>query len=187
MPLFLPHEPSGLDPVTQNRLDDIITALQTWAGQIEGFGKWVNVPYDAGNYGANLGIWTVEQADYVSYRYTVIGSTMIMEVTVVSSSTDANIDSGLTVRLPVGYQVDISQGVNVVNTNWVAGHAHYYVSGGISGTGIVKPAWDGGYSALNDKRGILGIFRDLNETGWTSGISNALEIGMMAIFPVIKV
>jgi hypothetical protein len=50
-----------------------ITIPQSWPNRQ---GHWVDVPYNAANYAASAGAWTVEAADAALNRYTLIGTTM---------------------------------------------------------------------------------------------------------------
>jgi hypothetical protein len=41
VPLLIPFDPSGLDPKTVSAFDDLIAAIQTWAGKVDGINKTV--------------------------------------------------------------------------------------------------------------------------------------------------
>jgi hypothetical protein len=86
-----------------------------WEGQLSNFtlglqernrtftmGEYVPIAYNAANFAANTGTWTVDSADQVTLGYSVVGKTLTLffqiDNTDVSSAT-----TGLLILLPAGY------------------------------------------------------------------------------------
>jgi hypothetical protein len=62
-------------------------------------GEWINVAYSAGNFTAGTGTWTVEEEDQLTLKYTLIGKTAILVLTLVNT-TVSDITAYLAVALP---------------------------------------------------------------------------------------
>lgn len=62
-------------------------------------GEWINVAYSAGNFTAATGTWTVEEADQVTLKYTLIGKTAILVLSL-SNTTVSDTTAYLAVTLP---------------------------------------------------------------------------------------
>ena len=73
-------------------------------GRSVAMGDWIDVPYDSNNYWANGGTWTVG-SNGAHYSYTLIGSTMIINLRVHDSTLTIpdNTQTGLYIRLPPGF------------------------------------------------------------------------------------
>jgi hypothetical protein len=65
-----------------------------------GLGYWTAVAHDALNFTASSGTWTVDVADQVLYRYTIIGKTMVIAWSIANS--DVSAGSVLRLAIPGG-------------------------------------------------------------------------------------
>jgi len=65
-------------------------------------GGWINVVYASGDYTCDVGTWTVDAGDLSTYKYYILGKSMVVAITIVSS-TLSSIPSMLYVALPGGY------------------------------------------------------------------------------------
>jgi hypothetical protein len=64
-------------------------------------GHWIDVPYNAANFTASTGTWTVESGDLYVYSYCLIGKTCIVSLFVNATSVSAS--AALYVAIPGGY------------------------------------------------------------------------------------
>jgi hypothetical protein len=64
-------------------------------------GHWITVPYNAANFTANVGTWTVDAGDIYVQAYTLIGKTLIYSLGLASTSVTGS-PSTLKVALPSG-------------------------------------------------------------------------------------
>jgi hypothetical protein len=79
-------------------------AVATALGQASGTGSWTNVTYSAGNFTATESqTWTVEEADVIANRYTVIGSVMIWQLSVDDTTVGGTPSFGLVAKIPGGF------------------------------------------------------------------------------------
>jgi hypothetical protein len=78
-----------------NQIDTALAGIQTLIG------NWIDVPYNAANFMASTGTWTVESADVYVYSYCVIGKTCIVSVFVNATSVSTN--AALYIAIPGGY------------------------------------------------------------------------------------
>lgn len=62
-------------------------------------GEWANHAYSAGDYTQGSGTWTVDAGDVTTNRYTMIGKTVIWQITLATTTT-ATTPSSLRVALP---------------------------------------------------------------------------------------
>lgn len=166
--LQIPFETAGLTPGTANALDDVIASIQTWANTL---GKWTDITFDAGDYTAAAGAWTLTAGDQAQSRYTVIGQTMIFNLRVGGTTTNASVGGELRVRLPRGYRGIVGTRelfTQVGPLTWDGSAA--------SGTGVIllDPSPNDFY---------LRLFRDIDGTTWPTE-TDALALGFTAVFPV---
>ena len=62
-------------------------------------GEWIDIAYDADNFTAGTGTWTVEEADQLTLKYTLIGKTVIVAMTLNNTSLSA-ISAYVAVQMP---------------------------------------------------------------------------------------
>jgi hypothetical protein len=172
MPLLI----GDVEPGDWEALDQALAAIQTWAGKQEGAGKWVDVAYDSTLYGQNDGVWTVEVRDQKRYRYSVVGDTLHVQVYLVGTATDANVDEELHVYLPPGFQVDVPGEV----PSFVGSVTWFDNTGASSGTGIVMVNFADNVTA-NTRR--LSLLRNIQGTAWPASSSD-LAVTFFATVPV---
>jgi hypothetical protein len=67
-------------------------------------GHWINIPFSAANFTANVGTWTVEAPDIYVQAYTLIGKTMTYAFGIASTSVTGS-PAALKVALPSGVVV----------------------------------------------------------------------------------
>jgi hypothetical protein len=65
-------------------------------------GLWTTVAYNAGDFTASPGTWTVDPGDLVVFSYTIIGKTMITSLVISAAATTGN-PSELLVKIPGGF------------------------------------------------------------------------------------
>ena len=170
MGLLISFDPAGLPPVTVSALDDLIAALQTWAGKIEAFGKWRDVTYSQGIYSANAGAWTVDSGDQLAHRYCVIGDVMLLHVWLSTTATGAGMGSQLRVTLPDNRRLLVPRSSAVFGTLAWDGTA-------ASGTGVIA-----GDPSPDNWR--IRLLRDLDGTAWPSSDTD-IDIGFTAVLPLV--
>ena len=96
--------PTGLIPFNDEILDipELImnegTMISSYA---QGIGVWFDVPYNAADFTADVGTWTVDAGDVLRFRYCFIGRTMVVQLTVQTSSTSSATATQLRVKIPV--------------------------------------------------------------------------------------
>lgn len=107
-------------------------------------GVWVAPAYNAGNFTANVGAWTVEAADVTHYRYTYLsGNSMLVSFDIRGSS--VSLAAGyLFLRVPDGKTIQVNtQGAGSCNNNGaigplavfgLAGQVIYLIPGVVGGT-----------------------------------------------------
>ena len=70
-------------------------------GRTVAVGEWTAVPYNAGNFTASAGTWTVDSGDQLAYAYTLVGKTMTLAFDIVG--TDVSAGAILRIAIPGGY------------------------------------------------------------------------------------
>jgi len=68
-------------------------------GRVEGLGEWIDVPFSAGDFTADVGTWTVGSGNVGLNRYTLIGKTAIWAIQI-NAATLAGSPVHLLVALP---------------------------------------------------------------------------------------
>lgn len=58
-------------------------------GRTTALGEWTNVAFNAANFTASAGNWTVDAGDQITLRYTLIGKTMIVAFTIAGTDVSA--------------------------------------------------------------------------------------------------
>jgi hypothetical protein len=58
-------------------------------GRAEAMGEWHDVPYNAANFTASVGSWTVGSGDVNTYAYTLVGQTMFLSFVIFTTSVSA--------------------------------------------------------------------------------------------------
>ncbi len=125
-------------------------------------GEWIDVTYNSANFTASSGTWTVDNADQILYRYTLIGQTMILawelDTTTVSGG-----QAQLRIAIPGGFVAakSVTQGGLIYSDNGAA-----FVSGGniftSAGSGFVamEPGalGAGTWSAATNTTQVRGVF-----------------------------
>jgi hypothetical protein len=157
--LILPT-PSGLPPAVENAFDEVLPPLQTWAGKVDGIGKWVDATIDSTilrvDYAGNS--WSIGSMNLptASYCYTIVGSTMVLSLFLFNTAlTIGTAVNSLYVRIPDGYRATLApkSGLytrSIVNVGW----------GNLSGTPEAL------YLTVSDRRWI-GVAR-LSFTNWAT-------------------
>lgn len=70
---------------------------------LTGIGSWTDVAYSAGNFTANNSMtWTVQSGDQLSYRYALVGNTMMLQVSIASTTVAGTPDTELRIGIPGG-------------------------------------------------------------------------------------
>jgi hypothetical protein len=71
-------------------------------GRAASIGDWIDVPFNAANFIAATGTWTMPAGNVLAYGYSLIGRTMLFNLVVQPSTTSAATAS-LTVKIPAPY------------------------------------------------------------------------------------
>jgi hypothetical protein len=170
--LKLPN-PSGLPPAIDAAFDEVIAPLQTWAGKVDGFGRWIDVPYSQEFFSASAGTWTVDAGDWRHFSYTVIGDVMLLRAHL-QDTTTASVTNQLFLRLPPGFQC---------RDNWFIGTFAWWDATGAGTYGVGTAL---GTRAGNDSTR-LNLVRDVlpTSTNWPS-VTNLLSFGFDLRIPVVR-
>lgn len=70
-------------------------------GRTVAMGAWTSVPYNSGNFTASAGTWGVDNADQVTYAYTLVGKTMTLTWHI--KQTDVSNAATLRIAIPGGF------------------------------------------------------------------------------------
>jgi len=81
-------------------------------GRSVAMGEWVNVPFNASDFTAASGSWTVAAGDVITFRYTLIGKTMIIALYLKGNVSAATAE--LRIRIPGGYTTGPAQSRSVI-------------------------------------------------------------------------
>lgn len=87
------------------RLAGVVTASDSISerGRTTAMGDWTSVTYNAANFTASAGTWTVDSADQVGYSYTLVGKTMTLRVDLRDTTVSGTAPSNLNVAIPGGF------------------------------------------------------------------------------------
>jgi hypothetical protein len=93
---------TGVLPMTVSRSGSLSVSTDLYEKQrTTPLGHWINVPFNAANFTANVGTWTVDAGDVYVQAYTLIGKTLIYSIGVASTSVTGS-PAALRVALPSG-------------------------------------------------------------------------------------
>jgi hypothetical protein len=85
-----------------NRSGDCVAGRDFYEkGRTAALGTWIDVPYNAGNFSAWAGSWTVSSGSVITYHYTLIGKTLIVNFDLQNTSVDVA-TTALQLALPAG-------------------------------------------------------------------------------------
>ena len=104
-------------------------------GRAAAIGDWQTVPYNAANFTADVGTWTVDAGDVVTQRFALVGQTMHYALYLAATSVSAT-PSELRIALPPGYLVG-SRFVSASAYNETGLNVANYVIG-IAGDGFLR-------------------------------------------------
>lgn len=90
------------DQYTRDEFNNIVTALQ---GIFSTLGVWVPISDPTLFSGNGLMTWTVEARDQTALAYTMIGNTMMINLTIDTSSVGGTVNNTLQMKLPNGKTV----------------------------------------------------------------------------------
>lgn len=71
-------------------------------GRSVAMGEWAAPAYSAGDYTGTTGTWTVESGDVGTFRYTLLGKTMVLHFDIATSTTASNAIA-LNMKIPGGF------------------------------------------------------------------------------------
>lgn len=67
-------------------------------------GEWISVPFAAGNFTANGAMtWTLTAPDQVTFKYTLIGKTMLLNIYLDSTTVGGVLNTTLSIAIPGGF------------------------------------------------------------------------------------
>ena len=143
-------------------LNDTRTQHSRLLEQIE---QWNPVPFVATNFDANAGDWTVASGDHILYRYTLTGKVLVVQFTLVDTTTGSGMGTQLHVTLPAGLK---------------AASASYtgslFTAGNISEAGKILTLGSGNAHLLSLQR--------TAGSSWPSSVTNDLDIRGMIVLEV---
>jgi len=167
MGLVLP-DLDALDPKTKTALEDVLAAIQVWAGKVDGLGKWIDVAHSNGFYSSSAGSWTVGVRDQRVFQYSVLQDLMLLRVHIVDSTT-ASMGNQLFVQMPDGWRC---------RDNQYLGQC-YWTDGTTYGIGTVLGTLDSGGRKLNIVRDVLA-----SSTNWPNA-TDSFNLGFNLQIPVM--
>lgn len=129
-------------PLTLTRAGSAVIGADIYEkGRATPMGHWVNVPYSAGNFASNTGLWTVEAADVGINQYTLIGKTLIWELQLLSTSVPT-VANYLYAFLPVGsiQAIGPTRAASAVNNGAISDAQTVQVGAGFVAFGLVSGA-----------------------------------------------
>jgi hypothetical protein len=171
MGLVLPV-PQRVAPEIQSAFDEILAPLQAYLGKLDGFGRWVDVPYSTDLFSSSAGTWTVQAGDMKAYQYANVQDVLFLRMHVQSSTTTA-MSAQLFVRLPQGWRCRDNLFLGVCA--WADG-----TGGGTDGVGRVLGTTDTGGRRLNLVRDVLP-----SSTAWPNS-TNLFSLFFNIVVPVIR-
>jgi hypothetical protein len=94
-----------------HELEDALSAVQTWAGQQEGNGKWIDAVVDGAGLNGYLRIdgsgnsWTIGAVGPInSIAYTLVGNTMVLSIQIYNTTLALGAgETGVYLLIPDGY------------------------------------------------------------------------------------
>jgi hypothetical protein len=120
-------------------------------------GDWVNVPYNAGDFStAGGGAWTVAAGNYVAYRYSLVGHTVILSFNFQNTTIAGTAGISLQVKLPAYLGVTFTPAAQMANCCIV-------VPQGVAGLA--------GYSIVTAGGGLL-LIRRPDNAAWPAGAAH---------------
>jgi len=143
-------------PLTLTRAGD----AQIWRDVYEKqrttpLGHWIDVPFNAANFTANVGSWTVSSGNVLSYAYALIGKTLLLIFDVINTSVSGT---------PGWLGVAVPGGVTLAGGQQETRCAEVLDGGTISGTPFVR----------GDGTSVLKIYKDPAGAAWTNGSGNTV-------------
>ena len=156
------------DGITDD-LEQTLASIQAWAGKVDGFGKWTDVTFNAGNFVASVGAWTVSADDQRFFEYCVIGDRMDVHVLLSGTATDGSVTGQLKLRLPGGYKVNAKE-------DGFVGHLLWHTAAAGTNVGLVY---------VNRNSADLSLYRDVAATAWPTSTSD-LRIGFSVTLRVYQ-
>jgi|TARA_R110000824_G_scaffold98701_1_gene235361 hypothetical protein len=143
-------------------LNDTRTQHSRLLQQVE---QWKPVPFAAANFGANSGTWTVAVGDHTLYRYTLTGKVLVVQFTLVDTTTSSGMGTQLRVKLPAGLSAASASYTGTL-----------FTAGNISEAGKILTL-DSGTGGAN----LLSLQRAAGSS-WPSSVTDDLDIrGMIAL------
>jgi hypothetical protein len=133
-------------------------------GRAVGDGIWTTPAYNAGNFTASSGTWTVDSGDVGALTYTITGAKMMTVCFIIQSTDVSATPTTLSILIPGSYVAASS----VRNLLQVA-------DAGTFGTGVVRVSAAGS---------TIDIFRSTSGAAWTSTSSDNTDILGQITFPI---
>ena len=143
-------------------LNDTRTQHSRLLEQVE---QWKSVPFVAGNFDANTGDWTVEAGDQTLYRYTLTGKVLVVQFTLVDTTTGGSMGTQLHIKLPAGLKAASASYTGTL-----------FTTGNISETGKILTLGSGSANLLSLQRTAW--------SSWPSSVTNDLDIRGMIVLEV---
>jgi hypothetical protein len=78
-------------------------------GRTTPMGEWINVTFSAGNFTGNGSMtWTLASGDQVTFKYTLIGKTMIVSVVLQTTTVGGTPNTDLRIAIPGGFTAAVA-------------------------------------------------------------------------------
>ena len=117
------------------------------------------------NYSVLSGDWTVEAGDQTLYRYTLTGKVLVVQFTLVDTTTGGSMGTQLHIKLPAGLKAASASYTGTL-----------FTTGNISETGKILTLGSGSANLLSLQR--------TAGSSWPSSVTNDLDIRGMIVLEV---
>jgi hypothetical protein len=169
----------GMPEGITDEMEMTLAAIQTWAGKLEGAGRWTDVQATteeplASYFSSSAGTWTVGAGVVQAFRYAIVQEMLFFRVIVSGSSTSAGMGNDLRVRLPGGFRTTDNGYLGPVQWDDSSG-------GGVSGIGSV-------FGLKAPQNNVVRLVRDVlpASTAWPSALTSSFSVRLNLTIPIIS-
>lgn len=119
-------------------------------------GEWIDVAYASGNFTASAGSWTVGSGDQTLYRYTLVGKTMQLAFSILTSTVSAT-PAELRIAIPGGFTAAQASMTGLIYEN-DNGTIDFGFANSVSGAGyLALLRKTGNWAASTDNTAVAGL------------------------------
>ena len=145
--------------LTYDKTTDILSSIGGYKerSRTTPLGEWISVTYSAGNFTANGSMtWTVDSGDQQTYAYMLVGKTMILAFSIVTTTVGGVANNRLQLAIPGGFSAK--------NEAWVPYR-------------LTNPAAASSFCRVSASATIVELFRDASAGNWTLGTDDTNVMG----------